>query len=159
MDKTNHDTLTDLYRQVLLATDDFELAKDQYESIVGKAYLDDKEITPDTKFDANADFDRITYKGGKAKDVIARTEETLQDDDDFMSVVQEDFDERTDDEGNEVITPEEKEEIQEEAPVNNPEEEFKEEVMKASKKPYVAPSMEVSEQQPKEVENKPVEAI
>ena len=159
LDKTNHDTLTDFYRQVLLATDDFELAKDQYESIVGKAYLDDKEITPDTKFDANADFDRITYKGGKAKDVIARTEETLQDDDDFMSVVQEDFDERTDDEGNEVITPEEKEEIQEEAPVNNPEEEFKEEVMKASKKPYVAPSMEVSEQQPKEVENKPVEAI
>lgn len=159
LDKTNHDTLMDLYRQVLLATDDFELAKDQYESIVGKAYLDDKEITPDTKFDANADFDRITYKGGKAKDVIARTEETLQDDDDFMSVVQEDFDERTDDEGNEIITPEEKEEIQETPPRNNPEEEFKEEVMQASKKPYVSPSMEVREQQPKEVENKPTEAV
>lgn len=159
LDKTNHDTLTDLYRQVLLATDDFELAKNQYESIVGKAYLDDKEITPDTKFDANADFDRITYKGGKAKDIIAQTEETLQDDDDFMSVVQEDFDERTDDEGNEIITPEEKEEIQEEAPANNPEEEFKEEVMQASKKPYVSPSIEVREQQPKEVENKPTEVI
>jgi hypothetical protein len=40
-----------------------------------------------------------------------------------------DHDERTDNEENEIISPEEKEEIQDTPPVNNPEEEFREEVM------------------------------
>lgn len=63
-DRTNHDELVDLYRQVLLATDDYEFAKEQYDRITGKAYLDGEEITDGTQFDMNKDIDRITFKGG-----------------------------------------------------------------------------------------------
>lgn len=73
-DRTNHDELVDLYREVLLATDDYNLARDQYERVIGKAYLDDKEIGGSTKFDANNDIDRITFKGGEAKKIMKATQ-------------------------------------------------------------------------------------
>lgn len=63
-DRTNHDELVDLYREVLVATDDYEIAKKQYDRIVGTAYLDGKEITEDTQFDMNNDIDRVTFKNG-----------------------------------------------------------------------------------------------
>jgi len=140
-DRTDHDELVDLYRQVLLASDDYEFAKEQYNRIIGKAYLDGKEISDGTKFDVNADIDRITFKGGKAKKIMKATQDTIDDDNDFMSVVLQDFQDRTDDEGNEIISPEEATNIEESAPENNPEEEFKEEVARASGKPYTAPEM------------------
>lgn len=150
-DPSNHEELVDLYRQVLIAEDDYELAKQQYNRITGKAYLDDNEITDFNKIDAEKDFDRISFKDGEAKKIMAATKETIDDDNDFMSVVSQDFADRTDDEGNDIISPEEKQEAEEKAPENNPEQEFEEELARASKKPYVQPAMTV--------QDKPIETI
>ena len=151
LDKTWHDTLSDSYGQLLLAEDDYTLAKDTYKDLVGHAYVDGKPYEDVEDFDATRDFDKVEFKNGKAKKVVKEIHDTIQDDNDFVSTIAEDYDQRTDDDENEIVTPEEKEEIQEAAPDNNPEEEFKEEVIKASKKPYVQPVTTVRE--------KPVEAI
>lgn len=161
-DRTDHDELVDLYRQVLLATDDYNLAKEQYDRIVGTAYLDDKQIDPTTKFNMNEDIDRITFKGGEAKKIMKATQNTINDDNDFMSVVLQDYQDRTNDEGEEIISPEEKKDIEQSAPENNPEQEFKEEVIQASKKEYTAPTsnvMEIGQQRLIIDENVPVQPI
>ena len=161
-DRTNHDELVDLYKQVLLATNDYDLAKEQYDLITGKAYLDDKELTPDVEFDMNNDIDRITFKGGQAKKVMKATQDTIDDDNDFMSVVLQDFQDRTDNEGNEIISPEEKEEIEETPMTNDPEQEFKEEVLAASNVENKPESVVVEQpvvQVEEERQEKPVEAI
>lgn len=157
-DRTNHDELVDLYRQVLLATDDYEFAKEQYDRITGKAYLDGEEITDGTQFDMNKDIDRITFKGGQAKKIMKSTQDTIDDDNDFMSVVLQDFQDRTDDEGNEIISPEEKEEIEEAPLANDPEQEFKEEVLAASGVEN-QPETTTTEQPVETVQETPVEAV
>ena len=149
--KEAHDKLTDSYAKLLLAQDDYDLAVQQYDNIVGDAYVGDNLVRDMKDFDAERDFDKVVYKNGKSKDTIKEIYETMQDDDDLVSSIEKDHDERTDENEEEIITPEEKEEIQESVPENNPEEEFKEEVLKASKKSYVQPAMTVRE--------KPVEAI
>ena len=151
LSKDWHDTLSNSYSQLLLAEDDYNLAKDTYTSVVGDAYIDGTPLEEVKEFDPEKDFDKVTFKNGKAKDTIKEVYATMEDDDNLASVIEEDHDERTDENEEEIITPEEKEEIQETAPVNNPEEEFKEEVLKASKKPYSQPAMEVR--------RKPVEAV
>ena len=161
-DRTDHDELVDLYRQVLLATDDYDLAKEQYDRIIGIAYLDDKELAPGAKFDMNNDIDRIIFKNGQAKKIMKATQDTVNDDDDFLSVFLQDFQDRTDDEGNEIISPEEKQEIEEEAPKNNPEEEFKKEVLAASgveNKPESTITEQPVVQSAETPQEKPVDAI
>ena len=145
LSKEWHDALANSYSQLLLAEDDYNLAKDTYINIVGDAYVDGKPLEEVTEFDPDEDFEKVTFKNGKAKGTIKEIYATMEDDDDLVSAIAEDYDQRTDENEEEIITPEEKEEIQETAPVNNPEEEFKEEVLKASKKPYVQPAMEVRE--------------
>lgn len=123
--KEAHDKLTDSYAKMLLAQDDYDLAIQQYDNIVGEAYVGDSLVRDTKDFDAERDFNKVEYKNGKAKQVIKEIYETMQDDDDLVSSIEKDHDERTDENEEEIITPEEKEEIQETAPENNPEEEFK----------------------------------
>ena len=123
--KEAHDKLTDSYAKLLLAQDDRDLAVQQYDNIVGEAYVGDKLVRDIQDFDATRDIDKVEYKNGNAKSTIKEIYETMQDDDDLVSSIEKDHDERTDENEEEIITPEEKEEIQETAPENNPEEEFK----------------------------------
>lgn len=90
------------------------------------------------------------------------TQDTIDDDNDFMSVVLQDFQDRTDDEGNEIISPEEKEEIEEAPLANDPEQEFKEEVLAASgveNQPETATTEQPAVQPTETVQETPVEAV
>lgn len=146
LDKDEHDKLTEAYRQSFVADQDLEFAFQQYERIIGEAYLNDKKIDYTKQVDWGKEFDNVTFKNGHARDVFKEIQDTIDDDNDLASVIDEDFENRTDDEGNEVITPEDAEVIENSAPQNDPEQEFKKDV-------------EESTQEVKPVQETPVEPI
>jgi hypothetical protein len=77
--------LSKSYQSVLLAEDDYKLARDQYEKITGKAEVDGEPLEQVQDFNATRDFDKVTFKDGKAKSVIEEIYNTIQDDEDFVS--------------------------------------------------------------------------
>lgn len=146
LDKEEHDKLTEAYRQSFVADQDLDLAFQQYERVIGETYLNNEKVDYTNKIDWGKEFDNVTFKNGHAADVFKEIQETIEDDNDLASVIDEDFENRTDDEGNEVITPEEAKVAENTIPENNPDEEFKKDV-------------EQSVQEVKPVQEMPVEPI
>ncbi len=144
LDKTIHDELSEAYRASIVARQDFDLALDQYETIVGNAYIDGKEADLTENVNWDEILDKVTFKGGDAASVIKQYEETIDDDNDLASTIDEHFDTHTDDNGNEIVT----EDADDEVPANNPDEEFHEDLKK-----------DIEKQQGKPVEQAPVEPI
>ena len=124
LDKDTHDKLTEAYRQLFVADQDLALAQDNYNRVVGEAYLNGTQVKPTDKVDWAKEFDNVTFKNGHAADVFKEIQDTIDDDNDLASVIDEDFEDRTDENGEEVITPEQAEVVEESAPENNPEQEF-----------------------------------
>lgn len=124
LDKEVHDNLTEAYRQLFVADQDLALAQQNYNRVIGDAYLNGELVAPTDKVDWANEFNNVTFKNGNAADVFKEIEETIDDDNDLASVIDEDFEDRTDENGNETITPEQSEVIEESAPANDPEKEF-----------------------------------
>lgn len=122
--KDMHDNLVEAYRQSFMADMDLDLAMQNYSRVVGDAYIGDKKIEDTDNIDWSKEFDNITFKDGHAADVFKEIQDTIDDDNDLSSVIDEDFDDRTDDNGEEVITPERAEAEEQKVPVNDPEKEF-----------------------------------
>lgn len=146
LDKEEHDKLTEAYRQSFVADQDLDFAFQQYERVIGETYLNDEKIDYTKNVDWGKEFDNVTFKNGHAADVFKEIQETIDDDNDLASVIDEDFENRTDNEGNEVITPEEAKVAENTIPENNPDEEFKKDV-------------EESVQETKPIQEMPVEPI
>lgn len=165
LNKQDHDKLTEAYRQVMVADQDLDLAMTQYERVVGKAHLNGKPIDRGQKVEWGKEYDNVTFVGGDAKSVIKEIKDTINDDNDLASVIDEDFEDRTDDEGNEVISEQQAEDLEKQPAVqNDPVKEFVEDGIKPTeevKKPIeTAQETKPAEQpQAKPAENKPVEAI
>ena len=146
LDKEEHDKLTEAYRQSFVADQDLDLAFQQYERVIGETYLNGEKVDYTKNINWGNEFDNVTFKNGHAKDVFKEIQDTIDDDNDLASVIDEDFENRTDDEGNEVITPEQAEVVENTVPENNPDEEFEKDV-------------EESVQKTKPVQEMPVEPI
>lgn len=146
LDKDEHDKLTEAYRQSFVADQDLDLAFQQYERVIGETYLNNKKVDYTKNIDWGKEFDNVTFKNGHAADVFKEIQETIDDDNDLASVIDEDFENRTDDGGNEIITPEEDKVAENTIPENNPDEEFKKDV-------------EQNSQEAKPVQETPVEPI
>lgn len=165
LNKQDHDKLTEAYRQVMVADQDLDLAMTQYERVVGKAHLNGKPIDRGQKVEWGKEYDNVTFVGGDAKSVIKEIKDTINDDNDLASVIDEDFEDRTDDEGNEVISEQQAEDLEKQPAVqNNPVKEFVEDGRKPTeeaKKPIETPQETKPAEQPqaKPAKNKPVEAI
>lgn len=156
MNKPTHDDLASAYHDIIAADQDYELALEQYEGVVGKMKLNGEDVAPGKQVDYDKEFDNITFVDGHAKDVIKQIHDTFEDDNDLASVIAEDFDKRTDDEGNEVVTPEEA--TAEEStvvPETDPEEEFVRNV-EGGRKSYVSPSTNISTANYQDVFQNPV---
>lgn len=151
LDKTIHDELSEAYRASIIARQDYDLALNQYETVVGKAYIDGKEadLTENVKWDEI--LDKVTFKGGNVASVIKQYEDTIDDDNDLASTIDEHFDTHTDDNGNELVT----EDTADEVPTNNPAEEFHEDLKKDVEKQQEKPAKQV----PVEPIQKPSEPI
>lgn len=171
LNKQDHDKLSEAYRQVFVADQDLDLAMAQYERVVGKAHLNGKAVEPNEKVNWGEEFDNVTFIGGDVKNVIREIKETIKDDDDLASSIDEDFEDRTDDNGEEVISEQEVDNLEHTPPVeNDPVKEFTEDNKKQKEaQEYKAPATqkpnrkriaddEEKLQEPKPAENKPVEA-
>ena len=143
LDKDTHDKLTEAYRQLFVADQDLALAQDNYNRVVGEAYLNGTQVKPTDKVDWAKEFDNVTFKNGHAADVFKEIQETIDDDNDLASVIDEDFEDRTDENGEEVITPEQAEVVEESAPENNPEQEFINDIQPEQPEVKPAPEMPV----------------
>ena len=163
LDKPNHDALSSLFYNDIVAGQDLELAQESYDRVVGEAYKDGKKIEDFSKINPEEDFESITFKRGYAKNVIDEIYATINDDEDLASAVQRDFEQRTDDYGNEIISPEQKQRVESTPPPSDPEQEFKQEIISASKKQYVTPTTQEiptdSRILTQEIENKHTEAV
>ena len=165
LNKQDHDKLSEAYRQVFVADQDLDLAMAQYERVVGKAHLNGKAVELNEKVNWGEEFDNVTFVGGDVKNVIREIKETIKDDDDLASSIDEDFEDRTDDNGEEVISEQEANNLEHTPPVeNDPVKEFVEDGRKhteETKKPIETPQETKPAEQPqaKPAENKPVEAI
>ena len=136
LNKQDHDKLSEAYRQVFVADQDLDLAMAQYERVVGKAYLNGKAVEPNEKVNWGEEFDNVTFVGGDVKNVIREIKETIKDDDDLASSIDEDFEDRTDDNGEEVISEQEAEDLEHTPPVeNDPVKEFTEDNKKQKEQP------------------------
>lgn len=130
LDKDSHDKLSSAYRNAIVADQDYAIAEQQYTDVIGTPYIDGKEVDTTNPVKWDEVFDKVEFKNGKAKQVIKQIQDTIDDDDDLMSAIDRDFEQRTDDEGNEVITEEQAENLRTEVPVTDPEAEFKDDVEK-----------------------------
>lgn len=165
VDKQAHDKLTEAYRQQLTTEHDLELAFDQYERVIGEAWINDKKVDYKTKIDWNKEFNNVTFKNGHAEGVFRDIQNTIDDDNDLASSIDRDFENRTDENGNEIATPEQEQNIENTPAQNNPEEEFKEDIKSAAQasnpvvettvEPIQSPSKPVSPTTPTTVPETP----
>lgn len=130
LNKETHNKLSEAARAELVAAQDYDLAIRQYQKVVGKAYKNNEEIDTSKKVEWDKILNEVEFKDGDVKSIIKEIQDTIQDDDDLASVIDEDFEDRTDSEGNEIITPKEAEETVKVAPENNPVEEARAERQK-----------------------------
>ena len=148
LNKQDHDKLTEAYRQMYVADQDLDLAKSQYERVVGKAHLNGKPIESNQKVNWGEQFDNVTFVGGDAKSVINEIKETIKDDNNLASSIDEDFEDRTDENGEEIISEQEAENLEHTPPVeNDPVKEFVEDGRKQEQQVKEEPSPEPAKPQ------------
>ena len=77
--------------RVEVADQDYDLAFSNYERVVGKAQLNGKDIERGQEVNYQEEFDNVSFVGGEAKKVYQEIQDTLKDDDNLASAIDEDF--------------------------------------------------------------------